>query len=344
MSHTVPMLTNLLAQWVHDLDPFLIQFTDTAGIRWYGLAYIFGLFAGWYLCRRFAEKGLIPLTPQQAGDLTTAIGIGMIAGGRLGYCIGYAPELFITFKTSLPFWGVLDVGNGGMASHGGILGFFAACAWYCWRNKIHFLIPCDIVAVVAPIGVFCGRVANFINGELWGRTTDVAWGVIFPAAIRDVEPGERAVRFKEFQDANPDVPHNTTWDVYEQTLVQGTDAWFAFYRAMVEARHPSQLYACMLEGGLVFLISYPFFARHRRPGLSTATVLFLYGTGRFFGEFYREPDPGYQLIMGWMSKGQLYTIPFLIIAAVAIYLAYRKPSRPELYIVQPSDSPSTGKP
>jgi len=269
--------------WVHDLDPFLIEFGDGFGIRWYGLAYLFGLAAGWWLMRRWTRKGLVPTDEKAIADLVMAIGIGMIVGGRLGYCLFYQPSLFVTWSDSVPWWGVLAINEGGMASHGGIVGFFIGGWWFARKRGIPLWVLGDCVATAIPSGIIAGRLANFINGELYGRVTDVPWAVIFPLA----------------QDGLP--------------------------------RHPSQLYAVVLEGLIPFLIALAVLGRHRRPGLNVGVVLTTYAVGRFLGEFFREPDSHMGFIALGLSMGQLLTLPVLAVGLGFLWWALHRPPQPQRY-------------
>jgi phosphatidylglycerol:prolipoprotein diacylglycerol transferase len=282
--------------WVHNLDPYLIRFSGEFGIRWYGLAYLAGLAWGFWMVRRWSDRGRAPLRRPEISDLVLAGGIGMIVGGRLGYVLGYEPHLLWTFTSSLPWWGLLAVNNGGMASHGGIAGLACGAWWFCRSRKRNFPVVVDMVAATAPFGVILGRITNFVNGELYGRPSDLPWAVIFPAARDGV------------------------------------------------ARHPSQLYAAVLEGLIPLCIALPLHARHRRPGLTTGLVIVLYSIGRFFGEFFRLPDAGQPggpalfghdavpAILGFMSKGQFYTLPLLVVGIIVCIWALRRPAAPETYL------------
>jgi phosphatidylglycerol:prolipoprotein diacylglycerol transferase len=301
--------------WVHDLSPFAIQFSEGVGIRWYGLAYLAGLLWGWWLLRRWAAQGRVPLEAPRISDFVLACGLGMIIGGRLGYVLLYEPHLLWEFGGGVPWWGLLAVNHGGMASHGGLIGLAAGAWWFCRRNRVSVPLMVDLVAATAPIGVLLGRLANFVNGELWGRPTEVSWGVIFPDAAE--HPAKLVGRA-----------------AYDWQVSMGIENL---------ARHPSQLYGAMVEGLLPFLIALPFHARHRKPGLTTGLVLVLYGIGRFVDEFFRMPDmgqpggpaaPGHDpvpAILGFMSKGQFYTLPLILAGALLLWWAARRPARPELY-------------
>jgi phosphatidylglycerol:prolipoprotein diacylglycerol transferase len=257
--------------WVDNLDPWLVHFSGNFGIRWYGVAYAAGiLFAAW-IFSRWARQGRLAMPVDQVGTLITYAAMGVLVGGRLGYCILYNAEEVLHHPLE-----ILAVWHGGMASHGGILGLVFALWLFAHRRQIDLLQLLD-AAAVGPLGIAFGRVANFFNGELWGRPTTVPWAVIFPQA----------------------------------PLIQ---------RASVP-RHPSQLYACFIEGLLVFFIAQWIYARTTRLGLTTTVVCSLYGVGRFVDEFWRESDFGQPVYWGWMSKGQLLTIPVIVIG---IFLAIRQ--------------------
>jgi phosphatidylglycerol---prolipoprotein diacylglyceryl transferase len=143
-------------------------------IRWYSLSYIASILIGyWYLLRLIAQPGA-PMARRHADDFVFYATLGIIIGGRLGYVLFYKPAMFATPLEVLRLW------EGGMSFHGGLLGVLIALAYFAWRNGLNTLRVADFVSVVAPIGPLIVRPANFVNGELWGRPTDVAWGIIFP--------------------------------------------------------------------------------------------------------------------------------------------------------------------
>ena len=165
-----------------DFDPVLLQIGPFA-IRWYALAYVAGILLGWQYAVRLIKTPRIwgatqpTLTTTQIDDLVLWVTLGVILGGRLGYVLFYAPDLILSDPLQ-----ILMVWKGGMSFHGGLLGVTAALVGYAATQKMDLLRLGDLVAPCAPIGLFFGRIANFINGELWGRTTDAPWGVIFPGA------------------------------------------------------------------------------------------------------------------------------------------------------------------
>ena len=165
-----------------DFDPILVRLGPFA-IRWYALAYIAGILLGWRYAVALLRRSTLwtrrppPVTVEQLDDLVLWITLGVIAGGRLGHTLFYTPELFWRDPVE-----ILKVWHGGMSFHGGALGVLAAISIYAWRTGVDLLRLGDLVAAATPIGLFFGRIANFINGELWGRPTTVPWGIVFPGA------------------------------------------------------------------------------------------------------------------------------------------------------------------
>ena len=268
--------------WVHDLSPFLFRFPENPlgldGIRYYGLSYLLGFLGAWALLRVYNARGKFAIDADARATLMTAVILGVIAGGRLGYMLLYDLEAFLQNPLLL-----LKVNQGGMASHGGFLGVLLAVVWFAKKYRFDFFKLGDVIVTLAPLGLCLGRIANFWNGELWGRVTDVRWAVIFP-----------------------DSPA-----VYNAALHIFTP----------EPRHPSQLYAAVLEGALLFAYAQWRFWRTSPPaGQLGGEFLIGYSIVRIFGELFREPDAA--LIMG-LSRGQFYSI-FMIIAGAAIIRIARR--------------------
>jgi phosphatidylglycerol:prolipoprotein diacylglycerol transferase len=157
-------------------DPVLVRLGPLA-IRWYALAYIAGLLIGTWLVRKLAQRRPAVATPEQVSDFLTWATLGVVLGGRLGYVLFYQPDLYLAHPLR-----ILEVWGGGMSFHGGMLGVAVAIMLFCWRQRIPILGFADRIAVAAPIGLFFGRIANFINGELWGRPApeSLPWAMIFP--------------------------------------------------------------------------------------------------------------------------------------------------------------------
>lgn len=145
-------------------------------IKWYSLGYIVGIFAGWwYLLKLLAQPGA-PMARRHADDLVFYVTLGIILGGRLGYILFYKPAMFLQPLEILQLW------EGGMSFHGGLIGVMVALTYACWKNNLNWLRVHDYVACAVPPGIFLVRLANFVNGELWGRPTDVPWAIVFPRA------------------------------------------------------------------------------------------------------------------------------------------------------------------
>ena len=155
-------------------DPVLIELGPLV-IRWYALAYIAGILLGWHLARRLVALAPVAASRQQVDDFVTWATLGIILGGRLGYVLFYRAGYYLAHPAE-----ILAVWQGGMSFHGGALGVIIASILYCRQQKMDLLRFGDRVAAVVPIGLFFGRLANFINGELWGRVSDVPWAMVFP--------------------------------------------------------------------------------------------------------------------------------------------------------------------
>jgi phosphatidylglycerol:prolipoprotein diacylglycerol transferase len=191
---------------------------------------------------------------------------------------------------------LLRIWEGGMSFHGGLLGVLVAGWLWSRRNGVHFFDTIDFVAPLVPIGLGLGRLGNFIGGELWGRHTDVAWGMIFPRAL--------------------DALGRTRDELHAMALAGQLDH---------EARHPSQLYQAFLEGAVLFAVLW-WFSRKPRPRYAVSGLFaLLYGVFRFAVEFVREPDVqlGY-LAFGWLTMGQVLSLPLIGIGVVLLVLAARR--------------------
>jgi phosphatidylglycerol:prolipoprotein diacylglycerol transferase len=171
-------MISFLAYWVHRIDPFVVKFPEgffVEGIRWYGVAYLAAFILGGVLLHFYKRMDKVDWDFDQQTNLLTALIIGVLVGGRLGYMLMYSFEGFA--KDPLMFF---KITQGGMASHGGMLGVIIACYWFSKKSHTPFLRVMDVVATLAPAGILLGRIANFINSELVGKITDVPWAVIFP--------------------------------------------------------------------------------------------------------------------------------------------------------------------
>jgi phosphatidylglycerol---prolipoprotein diacylglyceryl transferase len=268
--------------WVHDLSPFLIRFTDSFGIRYYGVAYLLGFLGAGLLLRAYAKASRSKLPAEKIADFIIAIVIGVMAGGRLGYFLFYTPETLLHSPLAL-----LRIWEGGMASHGGFIGVALALAWFARKEKISFLHISDLIASVTALGLFFGRIANFINGELYGKIASVKWAVIFPSSAPEGTP------FTLIAPRHPS-------QLYEATLeglVMLIYMQLRFWRSDVVRAYPGQLASEFLLG---------------------------YAAMRALGEVFREPDA--TPILG-LSRGTFYSFFIILGGLAFIVAARRARSR-----------------
>lgn len=285
-----------------DISPEAFSF-DIFGfhlaLRWYALAYIVGILIGWRFCvqtlkaPRLWRNDTPVMTPAKAEDMLFWLILGVILGGRLGYVLFYKPLYFLSNPAE-----IIQVWEGGMSFHGGALGVILAGLIYTLRNNIRVISTGDLVCLGLAPGLFLGRLANFINAELWGRPTDLPWGVAFP----------------------------------------GQAAQFCPEVAGICARHPSQLYEALLEGlllgGLLLWMAWRRGAL-KREGLIGGTFLAGYGLARFLVEFVRQPDAqfvseGNPLGLAWhlggvgLTMGQILSLPMILTGLYLIMRARRR--------------------
>jgi phosphatidylglycerol:prolipoprotein diacylglycerol transferase len=260
--------------WVDDLSPFLGPHWGNFGLRYYGLGFVLGFLAGGWLLMRYARAGRSQLPADKVADLIIANVVGVMLGGRLGSFLLYHPEQLI--HDPLSFFRVWE---GGMASHGGFIGVAIALWWFARAEKIPFLHLGDLITSAAPAGLFFVRIANFINGELWGKPTRVPWAVIFPKSEA------------------PDTPLHLMLPRHPSQL----------YEAGLEG---AVLFAFM---------QWRFWRSdmvRRQPGRLSGEFLLAYAIVRMIGEVFREPDTDVTLILG-LSRGTFYSV-FVVVAGVAL--------------------------
>lgn len=275
-----------------DIDPIAFSIGPLA-VHWYGIMYLIAFAAFWVLGERRRRLGRLPVGPTAFSDLAFYGMIGVILGGRLGYMLFYGTAEMIHDPLSL-----FRIWEGGMSFHGGLIGVFAAMWLWSRRNGLHFFDVMDFVAPLVPIGLGVGRLGNFIGGELWGRHTDVAWGMIFPRAIDTAGHG-----------------------------IEQLKAMAAAGQLDNEVRHPSQLYQMALEGVVLFCVLYIVSMKPRPRYLVSGLFALLYGLFRFSVEFVREPDAqlGY-LAWGWLTMGQVLSLPLVVLGLVWIAMSRRAPT------------------
>ena len=235
------------AYWVHNLKPFLVEFTEGFGIRYYGLAYIAGFIGAAWMMYRYVKAGRSPFPASAVSDLMTYLVIGVLVGGRLGYFFLYQLDSLRSDPLA-----VFRVWEGGMASHGGFIGVLLALAWWSRKHRVRLFRVGDVVVSVTPIGLFFGRVANFINGELYGKVASVPWAMIFPQSA----PGRPV-------DMIPPRHPSQLYEAALEGLLLFAYLQLRFWRSNVVRAHPGQL---------------------------SGEFLIAYAVVRMFGELFREPD------------------------------------------------------
>ena len=306
----------MVAYYLHNLDPIIFRIYDNVGPRWYGLAYVLAFISGYLVFLWLAKRGYADLPPQRVGDFITGCALfGVIIGGRLGYVFFYKPEMLREPLSILRVW------EGGMSSHGGMLGLLLFTFYYAYRYKISWTNLGDNLVVTAPIGLFFGRCANFINGELYGRISNVPWAMQFPKELLD-HPQEavRAVAASAGIDSSLTTPEAIIGAVRGQPQVADT------LRSILSPRHPSQIYEAFFEGIVLFAILWFVRTRGRQPnGVLTGLFFICYAIFRIVIENFREPDAE---LIGPFTRGQFFSF-FLIAIGVAFnVIAKMKPTYP----------------
>jgi phosphatidylglycerol---prolipoprotein diacylglyceryl transferase len=290
----------LIAYYLDNFSPFLVKFGSNFGIRWYGFSYLLAFLCGFLLLRWLAQHRYCALPAAKAGDFILLASLGVIIGGRLGYVLFYRLQQTLADPLS-----IFRVWNGGMSSHGGMIGLTLATFWYARQQRISWLSLADNIAISAPVGLFFGRCANFINGELYGRPSTVPWAVQFPKEALDLPAiGERtlaAAHAVQPSIGNLDVViEQARSDVTLQTVLQQT----------LTPRHPSQIFEALLEGAFLFTCLWFLRVRTKQPrGMLAGLFCLLYAFVRIIVENFREPDAP---LIGPFTRGQALSAMLII--------------------------------
>ena len=306
----------MFAYYVHDLNPLIFRLWDNVGPRWYGLAYVLAFICGYLLFRLLAKRGYADLGLNKVADFITGAALfGVIVGGRLGYALFYKPEMLRAPISILRVW------EGGMSSHGGMLGIFFFALFYARRHQLSWRNLGDNLVVAAPLGLFFGRCANFINGELYGRATNVSWAMQFPKELTE-----------NFTEANRAIDACVKID----PSLNSSDAIVAavrdhpqvkeILRGILTPRHPSQLYEAFFEGIVLFLILWLVRTRMRQPnGILIGLFFVCYAIFRIVIENFREPDAS---LIGGFTRGQFFSFFLIAIGLAFIVMAKLRPTFP----------------
>lgn len=240
-------------------------------VHWYGIMYLVAFASAWWLGRLRARKPNSGWSTEQIDDIVFYCALGVVLGGRIGYTLFYNLQAFLHHPIVL-----FKVWEGGMSFHGGLLGVLVAIWLFNRKYRHGYWNTVDFIAPLVPLGLGAGRLGNFINGELWGKVSDVPWAMVFPGA------GE-------------------------------------------QARHPSMLYEFVLEGPVLFLILWLYSSKPRPTMAVSGLFALCYGIFRFLVEFVRMPDEqlGY-LAFGWVTMGQILSLPLILVGIGLIGYAYRK--------------------
>jgi phosphatidylglycerol:prolipoprotein diacylglycerol transferase len=340
--------------YFHTLDPFLVRFPASwpiAGIRWYGTAYAIGFLIAWWMIRIIARRQWSQLQPSQVGDLMFAAIVGVLLGGRLGYALFYDRELFYTFSKSMPYWNLLAINRGGMASRGGMIGVILAMWWFAARRGISVLHVLDIGSLASAPGLCLGRIANFINGELHGRpipnqANPPWWSMKFPhemtewgaAKLQTLTDVVELVNVdgRDLDDAvkamaqQPGSPPPEAVAFTERVVQQLIDATQHHHAAVIEALrpkltafYPSQLIQAFTDGPLLLGFLVLIWLKPRKPGVIGSWFLISYGLMRIASEFFRQPDVGVPLMWG-LSRGQILSLFMVIAGAMCLIITLKR--------------------
>ena len=349
-----------MAEWVylHHLDPFIFSWSEGMGIRWYGMAYIGGMLLGHWFVLRLIKKNRSPLSRKDLSNFVTFAMCGVLVGGRLGFCTFYQPELWVQLGSSFPFWGVLEVHKGGMSSHGGIIGLFLGTWLFAQTKKYSFFHLLDLVAFGGAIGIIFGRIANFINGELYGRVIEgsALWGVQFPSEITSwyyhwsesslkslkkvvVQLGSIRNPFGEAKIPASETmweflvssPQRFAADILStlNTILyrvdQGHPGVIKALKEILPVRHPSQLYQAFLEGLIPMVVLLWMWRKPKKSGWNVGVWAVAYFLMRIVGEQFREPDAYIGMDVLGLTRGQWLSVVSLFgVGAYLLFLHYNR--------------------
>lgn len=334
-------MAGMLMAFVHQMNPFIIEFSPGIGIRWYGAAYLAGAFLGYGLTYWLARRGRARIRPEIVFDFALTLLVGAFVGGRLGFCLLYDQRL-LGLMDSFPFWGVLALHQGGMASHGGIIGMLLAAWWFARRHGLDLWHLLDIACLCGPLGVMLGRLANFVNGELYGRVCPpgLSWAVQFPKEIFTYPPKQLAQLAGAAEAvgvprvdwlgwlARPEWADGKIGETLRrivEAVEHGSVAVVRQLEPVLSPRYPSQLIQAGLEGLAVFVVLAIIWAWPRKPGVVAGWFVVLYAVARTLGEQFREPDTELGFELFGLTRGQELSLIMLIVGIGIVVWRSRRP-------------------
>ncbi|MGI9015012.1 MAG: prolipoprotein diacylglyceryl transferase [Phycisphaerales bacterium] len=337
--------------YLHSLDKVLLPIWGNVAIRWYGLAYLAGFIAAWLLLRWMSRSGRVRIPFARTGDFLMFVVVGVLVGGRLGYVAFYDQSLL------WPLTDIIAVWDGGMSFHGGAIGVILAVCIFAHINKLSKLHLLDFAAFACCIGLFCGRVANFVNGELWGKELPAHlqaespwWSLKYPAELAHmaVDPSHKAELANALaipramninttdwaitvRDYGRSEQANRLFDGWIQDIVielrHGNQPLADALQPLLPAYYPSQLIQAFAEGPLLMMVLAIVWLQPRKPGVVGGTFLITYGILRIATEVYRQPDEGVAIILG-LQRGQLLSVLMILSGVIGLIIVVRRDVEP----------------
>ncbi len=314
------------------------------------MAYIVGFFVGYYLITRLIKKNISPLSTKSASDFVVWVAFGAILGGRLGYAVFYAPDILLEFDSHFPYWETLKIHHGGLASHGGIIGLVVSTVWFAKRRGFS-PYHCLDLTVLGGLGVFFGRIANFINGELFGRVIEgkTLWAVQFPQEMLSWVAQKKMEALEGLSPAVSKIKSGMSADMWREWVYQlesngsyksqiysvihsliescekGNKEVISALKEVLPLRHPSQLYQAFLEGLFPFLVVLFLFNKKKlKSGIISAVWALSYVFMRISGEQFREPDAHLGFRALGLTRGQWLSVFMLLCILVYFVLILKR--------------------
>lgn len=331
----------LADSFLHHFDPFALHFTPDTGVRWYGLSYAVGFILAWMLVRWLATSGRSALTARDVGDMMFSVILGVLIGGRLGYALLYEQHLFTDFSSQFPYWGLLAINRGGMASHGGMIGVIIALTIFGRRRGVSVLHMLDVGALASTIGLCLGRVANFINAELWGKALPPTqqsyvnglgltgvdcpwWSIKYPKEILERWIPDNDPRLTLLDPLQSVVADSDRFYAKIVHMAEtGDAAVLATLKPLLTAYYPSQIIQAITDGPILALALVLIWLKPRKPGVVGSWFLIIYAALRVFSEIFRQPDEGVALTLG-LSRGQLISSLMFVAGCACLWIATQR--------------------